>query len=65
MEAKHGTGLNDMWILKRTGRAKMSMCGVKLMYKKLTRDLTKLGSEVAQPSVPLDSSTRAALIRRE
>ena len=25
----------------------------------------KLGSEVAQPSVPLDSSTRAALIRRE
>ena len=24
----------------------------------------KLGSEVAQPSVPLDSSTRAALIRR-
>ena len=26
---------------------------------------TKLGSESAQPSVPLDSSTRAALIRRE
>ena len=26
---------------------------------------SKLGSEVAQPSVPLDSSTRAALIRRE
>ena len=25
----------------------------------------KLGSEVAQPSIPLDSSTRAALIRRE
>ena len=25
----------------------------------------KLGSEVAQPSVPLDSSTRGALIRRE
>ena len=25
----------------------------------------KLGSEVAQPSVPMDSSTRAALIRRE
>ena len=25
----------------------------------------KLGSEVAQPSVPLDSPTRAALIRRE
>ena len=25
----------------------------------------KLGSESAQPSVPLDSSTRAALIRRE
>ena len=25
----------------------------------------KIGSEVAQPSVPLDSSTRAALIRRE
>ena len=25
----------------------------------------KLGSEVTQPSVPLDSSTRAALIRRE
>ena len=25
----------------------------------------KLGSEVAQPSVPLDSSTRAALIRRD
>ena len=25
----------------------------------------KVGSEVAQPSVPLDSSTRAALIRRE
>ena len=25
----------------------------------------KLGSEVAQPSVPFDSSTRAALIRRE
>ena len=28
-------------------------------------DLAKLGSEVAKPSVPLDSSTRAALIRRE
>ena len=36
-----------------------------LRGNELTDLEAKLGSEVAQPSVPLDSSTRAALIRRE
>ena len=49
---------NDVRILWVSGHCN-------LRGNKLADLEAKLGSEVAQPSVPLDSSTRAALIRRE